>query len=503
MPSSLAIEAPCVLFRVNRLYRPGMDVDEVYDITRGWWRLGANREKVEYALGVADGVVRGAFRVLGWRARREGDENFHHDEPGKPRWGFDGEPADELEHLVGLDVSDLFAAGSQNPVRYLNLEGPAPDEDAGADAVPASLAPSSTSELEQVRDRLAANPVLHLSLGSKELFHSNLLGWLLETDEELTRSLFDHFLQPGPCNTFRVRRESHHLDLVIELPGAAPIVIENKVFSLPEEEQLERYSADNIRALGLGEAQKVLLSLTDPGWENAEHRGWVHVPWASLSGRLAKHLAMTRPEGDFVRELAARWESLLWDLSQVLELTRPLLGESLLLDGDRRAVLDAVRIGDAVEKARVRRFRHDLARLLGPDVMRRVDLSSAFGSGGPIVDIKVPLSDGALLGWQLQGQQWRRFLIAPEELQGKAPDLKQARIAYAQSQHLEWFDLSAVSAMIACLPAPNADFKHYAPGFVYDYVKVPEATIAELLKLAAVETERALAYAAERSRPSD
>lgn len=70
---------------------------------------------------MAHGVVRGVFRIDGWRPRRKGDDNWTDDAPDKPRWGFDGAPAPELQHLLGRDVSDLFPPGSANPVTYLNV----------------------------------------------------------------------------------------------------------------------------------------------------------------------------------------------------------------------------------------------------------------------------------------------------------------------------------------------------------------------------------------------
>ncbi len=54
------------------------------------------------------------------RERREGDRDWQDDDPARPRWGFDGEPAPELQHLVGQDVSDRFPRGAANPVAYVN-----------------------------------------------------------------------------------------------------------------------------------------------------------------------------------------------------------------------------------------------------------------------------------------------------------------------------------------------------------------------------------------------
>lgn len=113
------ITLPCVVFRVSQLWSEGMDEDDLYDITCGWWVTGPKREQAQYALAVAKGVVRGVYLMHDWRPRQ-------YDNDGNPetktRWGFDGEPASDQAHLVGLDVRDLFPQGAANPVRYLNLK---------------------------------------------------------------------------------------------------------------------------------------------------------------------------------------------------------------------------------------------------------------------------------------------------------------------------------------------------------------------------------------------
>ena len=114
------IDVPAVVFRISKYWEPGMDDAQVYDVTRGWWVMGRRREGAEYALAVTGGVVRGAYRVHAWRERREGDRGWEEDDPANPRWGFDGEPAPELQHLVGQDVSDRFPRGAANPVSYVN-----------------------------------------------------------------------------------------------------------------------------------------------------------------------------------------------------------------------------------------------------------------------------------------------------------------------------------------------------------------------------------------------
>jgi hypothetical protein len=74
--------------------------------------------------------------------------------------------------------------------------------------------------IEDVCRELSRNPLRHLSLGSKELFHSNFLAWLAETYPEHLAAAFEQLIGTGDPGTRPVvERENHHLDLVLRLPG--------------------------------------------------------------------------------------------------------------------------------------------------------------------------------------------------------------------------------------------------------------------------------------------
>jgi hypothetical protein len=120
---------------------------------------------------------------------------------------------------------------------------------------------------------LERDVVFAMSRGSKELFHSNLLGWYLERFPRLSAALLDAWQVPywpgDPDPARRVRREWRRLDLVVHEPGRRTLVVENKVFALPDAAQLDAYTRQSATHAG-AEPVLVLLSLSDPGWVQFE-----------------------------------------------------------------------------------------------------------------------------------------------------------------------------------------------------------------------------------------
>jgi hypothetical protein len=494
------LDFPGVALNVRRSWREGMDVDEVYDITRGWWVLGEQREQAEYAVAVAKGVVRGVFLIHGWRPRHLADDGGPAD---TTRWGFDGEPSAEHEQLIGSDASHLFPQGAANPVRYLNLSDPGPAVVATSWASDRSASVERSGALGGLCAQLRSNPVLHLSLTSKELFHSNLLGWLFERSSEVATAVLRPLLEPDPAQQLhRVDRESHNLDLVVHLPGYRPVVIENKVFSLPQEEQLDGYAAKNIPAAGLAGATKVLLSLSDPGWSEGRYGGWTWLSYEDVAARLLPSVERHLLEDAFTVQLVRHWTEMIAVLRQIAELTAPSAAQPLLLDADAVALLQDVRLHDVFQKLRTRRVRHLLEQHLHDAGVDVDDLESSFRNGTPLLSGRVTLADGAEIGWQLQGGQWRRFVIVPDNLKGRSQAKREERIAYADAHHTSWFDFSAEQRLGPFQPAPSSDYKHFAPDFLYDYVRVSGISVSMVLELAELVLRKAAAYRAAWSGQS-
>lgn len=92
------VRDPALLIRVNRLYRFGMSELELYEATRGIWKLGPRRERGRYAFAVYHGVVRAVYEIKSWHHERTTlyqVREFPDPTPRPGRWEFVGKPAVE------------------------------------------------------------------------------------------------------------------------------------------------------------------------------------------------------------------------------------------------------------------------------------------------------------------------------------------------------------------------------------------------------------------------
>jgi len=117
---SVVVRHNAILITINRLYRSDMTSRELFEVTRGIWRVGTQRECVDYAMAVYQGVVREVYRIkhpwvpagtLEYLTRDDIDARRD-----SGRWEFDGEVAEESvrKQYVGFSVGK----GGQNPIRY-------------------------------------------------------------------------------------------------------------------------------------------------------------------------------------------------------------------------------------------------------------------------------------------------------------------------------------------------------------------------------------------------
>ena len=120
------IEHKVILIRINQQFRPDMSEEELYDVTRGIWKLSPERAKeTDYAFAVFEGVVREVYEIERWRSAEELEfptrsEDLKADR--QDRSGFEGRVASNeirSRYMGGL-VAEYLPRSAQNPIRYVN-----------------------------------------------------------------------------------------------------------------------------------------------------------------------------------------------------------------------------------------------------------------------------------------------------------------------------------------------------------------------------------------------
>jgi uncharacterized protein len=120
--SEAEITHQVVLIRINRLFRYGLTPIELYDITRGLWKVGPQRDSAQFALPVFDGVVQEVYRIASWFPAGSTLSTRDH-EINEERYEFVGSIAEGSvrDRYLQKSVRSYFPPGSQNPIRYVNL----------------------------------------------------------------------------------------------------------------------------------------------------------------------------------------------------------------------------------------------------------------------------------------------------------------------------------------------------------------------------------------------
>ena len=91
----------------------------------------------------------------------------------------------------------------------------------------------------KVINDLSNNAMFAISLTSKELFHTNLWAWMLRKYPQVFTPVF--YPEYNGQDKIEVLREYKNTDLFLKI-GDKSIIIENKLKSLPDKNQLERYN---------------------------------------------------------------------------------------------------------------------------------------------------------------------------------------------------------------------------------------------------------------------
>lgn len=124
MTEPIEITEPVLLIRIAQSYYSGMPPEELYEATRGVWKIGSRRENAQYTFTVVKGIVQEVYAIHSWHqagstpysTRSKGDVTY------PDRWEFLGEvaPREVCLKYVGYSLAHYFKRGEVSPVKYIN-----------------------------------------------------------------------------------------------------------------------------------------------------------------------------------------------------------------------------------------------------------------------------------------------------------------------------------------------------------------------------------------------
>lgn len=401
--------------------------------------------------------------------------------------------------------------------------------------------------ISEICGELRQDALHNLSLGGRELFHSDFLAWFAQSHPQEAAHVFSGYAQPGdPGRGEAAEREHEHLDLILRLPRLQLIVIENKVWSLPDDAQLAAFAAGPITSLrkdlGGADTAQILLSLTPPAWDDPGARVlgglcWKYLSYRELARRLepsAERLEKSASADDrFAGQLLQRYATWVERLCRLSAEITAGPSEQVLLADTSLAILDRARIGDGASKLRGRQVMSALleqlraedpsvealapgskeAKAFQPQARwqllrlrdRAAGLEVSFSRGMPVLSGAVAVDGGDKLYWQYQNGQWR-LAVTTARHQGSTPSAIARRHAYVAGRYSKWFDFKAVEDLLGTGRGSQVQvksdqgFQRFNPDFAYRYAKVDQGdlriTIRELIQLGIHYLNRAASWPA-------
>ena len=117
-----------LLIKPTRTWELGMDDHDLYEMTRGWWKINLDRAaSIRYVFSIPKFIIRAVYEVEpgGWRLRAKGDRDWQSDLGKKPRVGFSGiNVSAKFPHLIHKSVEHAYAPGQARRAdcKYLDDE---------------------------------------------------------------------------------------------------------------------------------------------------------------------------------------------------------------------------------------------------------------------------------------------------------------------------------------------------------------------------------------------
>lgn len=116
------IDESVIAININKTYKSGINTGELYDCTRGIWRIDLDRaENARFAFAVYQGSVKEVYEISQWHRELSTEYRNRQIEHSKSknRFEFTGKVAPNTirDKYIGKQMPEMHG---QNPIRYYN-----------------------------------------------------------------------------------------------------------------------------------------------------------------------------------------------------------------------------------------------------------------------------------------------------------------------------------------------------------------------------------------------
>jgi hypothetical protein len=347
-------------------------------------------------------------------------------------------------------------------------------------------------------------PLLHLSLHSRELFHSNVLAWFINRFPDQAHEVFGSWFLSGARGKLIAGREVKHYDLLItDSESSASVIVENKVFSALQRDQLDRYAKQPAP-----ETSFVCLSLLDPKWEADRYSSaggeWTYRSYHEIVEGLASAASAMKQREPFAGDVLEHYANLIRLLLELCDVVaRVDVDSPIALPTGVRSDLEQVRLHGSFAKLRSHVILGELTARAQKGTLP-VQFKADFTNGQTLIEgfVEVPRL-GDQVGWQLQGTQFRRaVIVGPGHGRGRDPGDRARREEYVRARYPEWFNFGEVARELGVAePIRPYQFLGFKPAFVYQYCRVPDSlTVGQFIQSGLNDVARASELAKLKAR---
>ncbi len=360
--------------------------------------------------------------------------------------------------------------------------------------------------LENIVRQLSSSPMFHLSLSSKELFHSNFLSWLFSHYKNELLPYLRQFIDDLDQRYFLVsiKREEKNKDLTLYFKDGRGhrkiLYIENKVKSIPVFAQLREYSQ-----CSMAHEYFLLLSLSRPFFFRDSQLNIGNVTWQYLSyGDLADYLQnlslIIREKNLYHASILEDYICFIGCLQQIaVDIDIQKDTYDLYTKNSILPKLEQLRLHDFYIKHKHAMLANEFSIAIGNRVpginlvtpkkhweegkCHEVFVGTGYTNGSGISEVKyvIEMEDNypVILGIQVQGDQFRLFLEAKQ------------RAAFLANKLLDkglWFNFAEAKKFdtLGSLEYPTKKekkFNTYSGTFMYRAIKIGNCRFDHLVDL--------------------